>query len=206
MLQSPCTFLCAAARPQREDVNCFQQRDFFTWAEFSWPKNLACFHTSFSRGGFCCSLVQTGRKADRATSAWQRLEDTHFFAFFFILQAFLSQRLMYWRTTGFWLLENETMEEWGMTADVLSEFRCFLSGWAWEKKYGGHQNVILKINTSMSSEFSLPLKHRHRPFVNSVPRIWILLSPCCFRDFKPLESSALFYFVKHRVLLGIINL
>lgn len=207
MLQSPCAFLCAAARPQREDVNCFQQRDCFTWAEFSWPKNLACLHTSFSRGGFCCFLVQTGHKADRATSAWHRLEDTHFFAFFSSCRPFWAKDWCIGVSQGFDSLKMKGWknEEWQQMSFQSSGVFC-LGGLGKKKKSGGHQNVILKINTSMSSEFSLPLRHRHWPFVNSVPRLWIFLSPCCFRDFKPLESSALFYFVKHHVLLGIINL
>lgn len=191
-------------------MNCFQQRDCFTWAEFSWLKNLACLHMSFSRGDFCCSLMQTGHKADRATSAWQRLEDTHFFAFLSSCRPFWAKDWCIGVSQGFGSLKIKGWrnEEWQQISCQSSGVFCLggLGEKTFLKKYGGHQNVILKINISMSSEFSLPVKHRHRPFIYSVPRMWTHLSSCCFCDFKPLESSTLFYFVKHYVLLGIIKL
>lgn len=86
----------------------FQQRDCFTWEECSWAKNLASLLCmSFSRGDFSCSLVRTGHKADRATSAWQRLEDVTSLPFFH--PAGLSEP-KFWSITGLWLFENRRME------------------------------------------------------------------------------------------------
>lgn len=64
--------LCHGKDSEGRCASCsLPQRDCFTWAKFRHPKNLAYLHISSPRGAFCCSLVQTGHKADRATGAQQ---------------------------------------------------------------------------------------------------------------------------------------
>lgn len=126
-------------------IGSFQQRDCFTWAEFSWPKNLAyLLHMSFSRWDFSCSRVQIGCRADRATSAWQRLEDPTSFPF--ILQAFLSQKLTFWTITGFWLLENKRIES------MRNNSRCPVRVQVFSVSVGlGKKNFLNMVDTKMPS-------------------------------------------------------
>lgn len=96
------------------------------------------------------------------------IRGSRFFAFLSSCRSCWAKDWCFGVTQGFGSLKTEGWSLWGITADVLSEFRCFLSVWGKEKifkKNYGHQNVILKTNTSVFSCFSLPLKSRHWPFV-----------------------------------------
>lgn len=130
-------------------IGSFQQKDCFTWAEFSWPRNLAyLLHVSFSRGDFSCSVVQTGHKADRATSAWQRLEDPTSLPFFHPagLSEPKTQKVCFRVSQGFRCLKIKIMES------MRNNSRCPFRLRVFSVCVGlGKKNIKNMVDTKMSS-------------------------------------------------------